>query len=110
MNNLNRLKMELNNRKYMSDEQYIQFLYENNLDESEEYNKETDQRALLITVLDVLQAVANDTDLMRSITSEFVTESAAARYINQRIQAVKERISELSFEIDENPFSLMFTR
>ncbi len=36
---LNRLKMELSNQEYFTDEQYIQFLTENNLSPTDEYNK-----------------------------------------------------------------------
>ena len=61
---LNRLKMELSNQEYFTDEQYIQFLTENNLSPTEEYDKPTMQKQLLFTVIDVLEAVTNDIDLM----------------------------------------------
>ena len=36
---LDRLKMELSNQQYFSDEQYIQFLTENSLTPTDEYDK-----------------------------------------------------------------------
>ena len=62
---LDRLKMELSNREYFPDEQYTQFLTENSLTATDEYAKSSMQRNLLLTVLDVLEAVSNDLDVMR---------------------------------------------
>ena len=53
MDVLTRLKMELSNQEYFSDDQYTQFLMENNLVAAETYNKETMYKQLLLTVLDV---------------------------------------------------------
>lgn len=47
MQTLDRLKKELSNQQYFTDEQYIQFLAENT------YTKEEMQKQLLLTVLDV---------------------------------------------------------
>lgn len=44
---LDRLKMELSNQQYFSDEQYIQFLTENSLTPTDEYDKSTMQKSLL---------------------------------------------------------------
>lgn len=108
---LDRLKMELSNREYFSDEQYTQFLVENSLTPADEYNKQVMQKNLLFTVLDVLEAVANDIDIMRSIETEFSTEGSAYKYINDRIQQVKDKIASIPEpEEDYSCFSLMFTR
>lgn len=109
---LDRLKMELSNQKYFPDEQYTQFLTENGLTATTEYNKETDQRKLLLTVLDILEAISNDIDIMISVTTEFNTTGAAYKYIEQRIAQVKDKISSLPDENAEEEyscFSLMFT-
>lgn len=58
MDVLTRLKMELSNQEYFPDNQYSQFLMENNLTATETYNKETMYKQLLLTVLDVFEAVA----------------------------------------------------
>ena len=106
-----RLKMELSNRQYLTEEQYIQFLIENNLQPEVEYDKETMQRDLLYTVIDILDAIKNDTDSMKSITTEFETIGRAYEYLDRRTQEIKNKIASLPSDEDtENCFSLMFTR
>lgn len=108
---LQRLKMELSNQEYFSDEQYIQFLVENSLTPTDEYDKPTMQKQLLYTVLDILEAVSNDIDIMRSIETEFSNEGSAYKYIADRIQQVKDKIASIPEpEEDYSCFSLMYTR
>ena len=110
---LDRLKMELSNREYFPDEQYTQFLTENSLTATDEYTKSSMQRNLLLTVLDVLEAVSNDVDIMRSIQTEFSNESAAYKWMANRIQQVKDKIAtipEPNEEENTSCFSLMLTR
>lgn len=108
---LQRLKMELSNQEYFPDEQYIQFLVENSLASTDEYDKPTMQRNLLLTVLDILEAVSNDIDVMRSIETEFSNEGSAYKYIADRIQQVKDKIASIPDpEEDYSCFSLMYTR
>ena len=68
---LPRLKMELSNQGYFSDEQYTQFLTGNDLSPMDEYNKSEMQKSLLLTVIDVFEAVTNDIGLMTGISTEF---------------------------------------
>ena len=110
---LDRLKMELSNQEYFSDEQYTQFLVENSLTPTDEYNKPTMQKPLLYTVLDILEAVSNDIDIMRSIETEFSNEGSAYKYIADRIQQVKDKIATIPDPNEEDEtscFSLMYTR
>ena len=108
---LDRLKMELSNQSYFPDEQYTQFLTENSLTSTDEYNKSTMQKNLLLTVLDILEAVSNDIDIMRSIETEFSNEGSAYKYIADRIQQVKDKIASIPDpEEDYSCFSLMYTR
>lgn len=111
MNILDRLKMELSNQQYFTDEQYTQFLTENDLTPTAEYVKSTMQKNLLFTVLDVLEAIANDTDIMATITTEYSTRGEAYKYVESRIQQVKDKIAAIPDEGDDyNCFSLMYTR
>ena len=107
---LDRLKMELSNQQYFSDEQYIQFLTENSLTPTDEYDKSTMQKSLLFTVIDVLEAVTNDIDLMTGISTEFSDIGQAYSFLEARIQQVKDKIAAIPDE-DENYscFSLMYT-
>ena len=108
---LDRLKMELSNKQYFPDEQYTQFLVENSLTSTAEYDKTTMQKQLLLTVLDILEAVSNDIDIMRSIETEFSNEGSAYKYIADRIQQVKDKIASIPDpEEDYSCFSLMYTR
>lgn len=90
---LDRLKLELNNKDYFEDNEYIIYLNENNLNENDSYNKETMQKNLLLTVVAVLEAVSNDIDKMRKIQTEFETTDGAYTYLSKRIQDLKEKIN-----------------
>ena len=108
---LDRLKMELSNQQYFSDEQYIQFLTEHSLTQTDEYDKATMQRSLLFTVLDILEAVTNDIDLMTGISTEFSNIGQAYEFLEARIQQVKDKIAAIPDENEDyNCFSLMYTR
>lgn len=108
---LDRLKMELSNQEYFTDEQYIQFLVENNLSPTDEYNKPSMQKSLLFTVIDVLEAVTNDIDLMSGISTEFSDIGQAYQFLEARIGQVKDKIAAIPEpEEDYSCFSLMYTR
>ena len=107
---IDRLKMELSNQEYFSDEQYTQFLVENGLSATAEYNKETDQRQMLLSALDILEAVSNDIDIMRQTITEFTTTSQAYKYLEKRIQNLRDKIASIPEPEEEySCFSLMFT-
>ena len=111
MTNLERLKLELNNKEYFTDGEYTIFLEENNLNSADEYNKSTMQRELLWTVVDVLESLANDVDLMRKIKTEFTTTTEAVKFLNDRIERIKARIENLRDDAEEySSFQLLFTR
>ena len=107
---LDRLRMELSNQSYFPEEQYIQFLVENDLDPTKEYIKNDMQKRLLYTILDVLEAVTNDIDLMTGISTEFSDIGQAYQFLEARIQQVKDKIMAIPEpEEDYSCFSLMFT-
>ena len=108
---LDRLKMELSNQQYFPDNQYIQFLAENSLTPTDEYDKSTMQKSLLFTVVDILEAVTNDIDLMTGISTEFSNIGQAYEFLEARIQQVKDKIASIPDpEEDYTCFSLMYTR
>lgn len=105
-----RLKMELSNQQYLSEEQYNQLLAENDLVPSDNYVKSEMQKSLLFTVLDVLEAVANDIDVMSDISTEFTDIGQAYAFIEDRINNVKNKIAAIPDEDEEySNFSLMYT-
>ncbi|ENK1242978.1 hypothetical protein AB2063_001106 [Clostridium botulinum] len=110
---LDRLKLELNNKDYFTDNEYTIYLNENDLVPTDEYIKKDMQKDLLITVVDVFESVANDVDLMRKIqdgSTEFST-SEAYKLLRQRIEDIKQRIASIPVtEEDYSNISLLFTR
>ncbi|EPY6472028.1 hypothetical protein ACWO4B_002699 [Clostridium sporogenes] len=110
---LDRLKLELNNKDYFTDNEYIIYLEENDLIATDEYIKKYMQKDLLITVVDTLEAVSNDVDLMRKIqdgSTEFST-SEAYKLLRKRIEDIKQRIASIPVtEEDYSNVSLLFTR
>lgn len=113
---LERLKLELNHKDYFSDEEYTIYLQENELTPTDNYVKSTMQRNLLLSVVDILEAVSNDVDLMRNITDTTSTMSVSEclKLLSNRISDIKDRIATLPLDetdIEDNGnFGMMFTR
>ena len=108
MNNLNRLKLALSNKKYFTDEEYTVFLSENDLVATEEYVK-ANEINLYKTVLTILESLANDTDLMRKIDIQDITTTGqASQYLENRIKEVKNKIFDLQNKIEEVPTIVPF--
>lgn len=109
---LDRLKLELNNKDYFQDSEYTVFLDENNLSSTDNYDKATMQRNLLLTVIDILEAISNDVDLMRSITDATTNLSVgeALKLLQTRISDIKDKIATISIDDDEehSSFGMMF--
>lgn len=107
---IERLKLELNNKEYFTDEQFTVFLNENEINPEDVYLKGTHQRGLLYTVIDVLEAVSNDVELLRKTSTEFMTTESAYKHLEQRIEKIKQRIYSISDTEDDSTFTLMFGR
>lgn len=108
---LDRLKMELSNQEYFTEEQYNQFLSENGLVPADEYVKADMQKQLYFTCIDVLEAVTNDIDLMTGISTEFSDIGQAYQFLEQRIINLKDKIAAIPDPEEETScFSLMYTR
>ena len=99
MTNLERLKLELSNKEYYTDDEYTVFLEENNLTPTDAYDKTTMQIQLLYTVVSVLETLSNDVDLMRKIqTNDIATVDQAFEWLDKRLTALKNKIDELEEE------------
>lgn len=107
---LQRVKFELGNKPYYSDEEYSLIIYENHLDPKATYNKDTDQRNMLESVYAIMQTLANDIDIFRKIETEFATEDQAYKYLQLRLQDIQNRIDSLpnSEEETESNVGYMF--
>ncbi len=108
---LERLKLELSNQEYFTDAEYIQFLAENDLEPTEEYIKDVMQRDLYQAVIDVLEAVSNDINIMRSISTGFGSIGQAYDYVEARIAQLKDKQAAIPLPYEEKScFSMMFTK
>ncbi|AKA71207.1 hypothetical protein [Clostridium scatologenes] len=109
---LERLKLELSNRQYFSDTEYTTFLSENNLNATNDYDKAIMQRNLLLTVLDVLEALSNDVDMMRKLNNDdIMSASEAYKYLDLQKQNIKQRIAAIPIPEDQySNVSLLFTK
>lgn len=106
MTNLERLKLELSNKEYYTDDEYKVFLEENNLISADTYNKEDNQIKLLETVISVLETLANDVDLMRKIDSKDIsTVEQAYEWLSNRIDKLKEQIFKLKIDKEDNGYT-----
>lgn len=100
---LERLKLELSNKQYYSDEEYSVLLEENNLMSEFLYDKTTMQIQLLETCINVLETLSNDVDLMRKIdTKDVATIDQAFEWLDKRLSTLKEKVQELKIKEDEN--------
>ena len=109
MNNLERLKLQLNNKSYLSDEEYCIYLDESGLQPTEEYIN-ANYKPLLNTVLSVFETLANDLDLFCSIETEFATTTEAFKSLTQRMIQVKNKIHSIDDigNTNDSSFSLMY--
>lgn len=99
---LERFKLELSNKEYYTDTEYIVFLSENSLTSTQEYDKSTMQRQLLLSVIDVFETLANDIDLMRKIdVTDISSTTQAIEWIRTRIDDVKTKIATIEVEGQE---------
>ncbi len=92
---LERVRFELGNKQYYSDEEYSLIIYENHLNPEKVYNKDTDQRNMLETVYAIMQTLCNDLDIFRKIETEFATEDQAYKYLQLRLQDIQNRIDSI---------------
>lgn len=96
MTNLERLKLELSNKQYYTDDEYSVFLNENNLIPTDTYDKTTNEIDLLKTVVNILETLSNDVDLMRKIDSKDITSiDQASLYLSKRIVTIENKILDL---------------
>lgn len=109
-----RLLMELQNREYYTEDEYKQLITENGLTPTDTYDKPTMQRKLLLTVLDILRSIGNDTDNLRKMAdgeTGFTTTQLYAQ-LEKRIEALEKQIAEIPLEPDEqySDVYMLFTR
>lgn len=88
---LDRLKIELSNKEYYSDDVLAMYLEENSLTSTDTYAT-TMKKQLFQTVYDILQSLSNNIDLFRSVETEFSTTGEAYQYLSKRMDDLQVRI------------------
>lgn len=108
--NLDRLKLAMANKQYLSDEQYSILLEENGLIPNETYTSSPqDKYSLLKTQLDILNTLSNNIDIFRSVETEFSNTSEAYTALSERIAKVERELSSTSFyEAPVNQITYMY--
>jgi RNase H-fold protein (predicted Holliday junction resolvase) len=87
MTNLQRLKLEINLNGAYTDEQLTVFLLENDLTDTDGYNpsSNTNKKNILKTALSILEAIANNPQLMKSYKSEDISVTEFSENLQNRI-------------------------
>lgn len=93
MTNLERLQMEISDITY-TDDQLTVFLQENGLTATEEYNpsSNTNKKNILKTALSILEAIANNPQLMKSYKSEEISVTEFSENLQNRIDQLERKI------------------
>ena len=98
LTNISRLLLALGNKQYLTEEQYSVLLEENGLNPTESYISNTQTKySLLKTQLDILNTLANNIDLFRSIETEFSNTSEAYTALFERIAKIEKEIASTTF-------------
>mgnify|MGYP000947702266 CR=1 FL=1 len=105
---LQRFKIELNNKDYYNDDTYSMYLDENGLTATDTYDKTTMRKALYQTVYDVLNSLANNIDLFRSVETEFATTSEAYKYLQERLNDINAKIISIPDDTAEEESNIHF--
>lgn len=94
MTNLQRLKLEINLNGAYTDDQLTVFLQENGLTATEEYNpsSNTNKKNILKTALSILEAIANNPQLMKSYKSEEISVTEFSENLQNRIDQLERKI------------------
>lgn len=102
MTNLERLNLQLGNKEYLTQNEYKIFLEENGL-EPDMYYVKKNKRKLLLTVLDILKVLLNDTDNYRKLSDDVTqfSQSDAYKYLSQRIDELENEIARLPLDEEE---------
>jgi len=96
MTNLERLEMEISDISY-TDEQLSVFLLENGLTDSANYDpaSNTNKKNILKTALSILEAIANNPQLMKDYKTEDISVTEFSQNLQSRIDQLERKIRAL---------------
>jgi hypothetical protein len=109
--NLERLKLALGNKQYLTEEQYSILLEENGMVSDANYTSMPQEKySLLKTELDILNTLANNIDMFRSVETEFSNTTDAYTALFERINKVeKELASTTYYEAPANQVTYLYS-
>lgn len=101
MTNLERLEMETKNISLTEPEKTV-YLMENNLTSTADYDptSNTNKKNILKTALSILNAIANDLQLMKNYKSDDITVSGFSDALEARINSLERQIRQLPDDND----------
>lgn len=109
LTNIERLKLELSHKKYLTDDEYSVLLEENSLNATDTYDKAKDELYLLQTVIAIFSTLSNNIDHFLKIQTEFTTISSAQKGISDRINELEKRITLIpSYQSTASVISYLF--
>lgn len=111
LTNLQRLLLALGNKQYLTEEQYNILLEENGLipEATYDFSLPQDKYALLKTQLDVLNTLANNIDLFRSVETEFSNTTEAYTALSERITKLQKEIAAMNlYEAPTNQITYLY--
>lgn len=103
MSGFERLMMHMNNKRFYSEMQYLQFLAEEGINGDNPYNPATMNKRMLKAVLKILNSLAQDIDYYRQVEGQYGTLGAAKDGLFTRIKALEDEIASLPLEEGEEP-------
>lgn len=103
MNNLDRLKMEIEGIT-LTDDQLEIYLQENTLNGTDNYTPTSNinKKNIYRTALSILESIANNPKYMRMIKNDDMTISQFSKNINDRIDSLDRKIRLMSDDDDDN--------
>lgn len=96
MNNLERLKMEIEGFN-IEDEKLIVYLMENDITDITEYNPKsnTNKKAIYQTALNVLESIANNPQSMKNYKTDDISITHFATNIQNRIDDLRKKVANM---------------
>lgn len=96
MNNLERLKMEIEGFNVEDDKLNV-YLMENDLDDNIEYDahSNTNKKAIYTTALNVLESIANNPESMKNYKTDDISITHFATNIQNRIDDLRKKVANM---------------
>lgn len=65
---------------------------------------------MLKTIIDIFEAILNDTNFLRRVETELIKTDSAYRFLSNRIQHIKNRIYDIGADDKDCNFTFLFSK